>query len=106
MKRIPTIQEQGKRALQDLELYKKGKLTFKNYGINVPNEKLDSEEIKHIREDVLHVSQKVLAEGIGVSVRTIQGWESGKSRPFGAARRLLHLIRDVPAVRKSVLQTA
>lgn len=103
MKRVQSIIEQSKRALDDIEQYKKGKLTFKTYKLEVPNETLDTEDIKHIREDVLQVSQKVLAESIGVSVRTVQGWEIGKSKPIGAARRLLHLMADVPEIRKVVL---
>jgi putative transcriptional regulator len=103
MKKVPSIIEQGKRALNDIEQYKKGKLTFKTYKLEVPNETLETEDVKHIREDVLRVSQKVLAESIGVSVRTVQGWEIGKSKPIGAARRLLHLMADVPEIRKVVL---
>jgi putative transcriptional regulator len=103
MKRVQSIIEQSKRALNDIEQCKKGKFTFKTYKLEVPNETLDTEDIKHIREDVLQVSQKVLAESIGVSVRTVQGWEIGKSKPIGAARRLLHLIADVPEIRKIVL---
>jgi len=40
----------------------------------------------------LNLSQKGLAYAIGVSPRTVESWEAGKSSPSGVATRILHLI--------------
>jgi putative transcriptional regulator len=40
----------------------------------------------------LNLSQKGLAVVIGVSPRTVESWEAGKSAPSGVATRILHLI--------------
>ena len=44
--------------------------------------------VKRIREE-LNLSQKMFAGVIGVSIKTVESWESGKSEPSGAAQRLL-----------------
>ncbi|MES0491693.1 MAG: helix-turn-helix domain-containing protein [Leptospirales bacterium] len=48
--------------------------------------------IKHIREE-LNLSQRMFAGIVGVSIKTIESWESGKSEPSGAAQRLLSIIK-------------
>ena len=93
MTKIPSLTEQLKQGIKDVKLYKQGKITFKTYKINIPRENFTPEDIRHIREDELHVSQKILAESLGVSVRTLQGWEIGRSKPIGPAARLLKLLR-------------
>ena len=35
-------------------------------------------------------------EEVGVSVRTLQGWEQGRKQPSGAARTLLTIARNNP----------
>jgi putative transcriptional regulator len=42
------------------------------------------------------LSQSQFAELLGVSVRTLQGWEQGRKQPSGAARTLLTIARDNP----------
>jgi DNA-binding transcriptional regulator YiaG len=83
MKKTPSLIEQYKQGIKDVKLYKQGKLTFKSYKINLPKEDFPPDDIKRIREEELHVSQKILAESPGVSVRTLQGWEIGRSKPIG-----------------------
>jgi DNA-binding transcriptional regulator YiaG len=41
------------------------------------------EEIKHIREDVLRMSQEEFAHGLGMHRRTVQEWEYGTNHPMG-----------------------
>ena len=103
MKNPPSIHYQNKRNIRDLSLLKRGKITFHRYTIEPPQADIDIEHIKKIREEILHVSQKVLADGLGVSVRTVQGWEGGRSRPIGPARRLLSIIEKMPAARKMLI---
>lgn len=43
------------------------------------------------------LSQSQFAALLGVSVRTLQGWEQGRKQPSGAARTLLAIARTNPA---------
>lgn len=49
------------------------------------------------------LSQSQFAALLGVSVRTLQGWEQGRKQPSGAARTLLAIARRNP---KAVLAVA
>ena len=42
------------------------------------------------------LSQSQFASLLGVSVRTLQGWEQGRTQPSGAARTLLAIARTNP----------
>jgi putative transcriptional regulator len=42
------------------------------------------------------LSQSQFAALLGVSVRTLQGWEQGRKQPSGAARMLLNIARTNP----------
>jgi putative transcriptional regulator len=42
------------------------------------------------------LSQSQFAALLGVSVRTLQGWEQGRKQPSGAARTLLAIARNNP----------
>ena len=42
------------------------------------------------------LSQSQFAALLGVSVRTLQGWEQGRKQPSGAARTLLTIARTSP----------
>ncbi len=42
------------------------------------------------------LSQAEFARLMGVSVRTLQGWEQGRKQPSGAARTLLAIARTNP----------
>ena len=48
-------------------------------------------DVTKLRKD-LNLSQKGLALVIGVSPRTVESWEAGKSIPSGVATRMLYLI--------------
>ena len=53
----------------------------------------------------LSLSQKGLAIAIGVSTRTVESWEAGKSVPSGVAMRMLYLIEvDHSLVEKLVIR--
>jgi putative transcriptional regulator len=43
------------------------------------------------------LSQSQFASLLGVSVRTLQGWEQGRKQPSGAARTLLAIAQANPA---------
>ena len=50
------------------------------------------------------LSQARFAALLGVSVRTLQGWEQGRKQPSGAARTLLAIARTNPKALLSVAE--
>jgi len=69
---------------------------------NLPDVKIDkitiaplhnytADEIKTIRAQN-SMTQKVFAEAIGVSVKTVEAWETGTNRPSGIANRMLEFL--------------
>ena len=59
------------------------------------------QEIRQVRL-MLNMTQKTFAACIGVSLKSIEAWESGRSRPDGAARRILGLMKDHPSFVKDM----
>lgn len=53
--------------------------------------------------EAMGLSQSQFASLLGVSVRTLQGWEQGRKQPSGAARTLLAIASTNP---KAVLAVA
>jgi len=52
-------------------------------------------EIRDIRKRV-KLSQRIFAGLMGVSKKTIEAWEHARTKPEGAARRLLEVVREEP----------
>lgn len=50
-------------------------------------------EIKKIRIDS-NMTQSLFASCIGVTKKAVEGWEGGRSKPDGAARRTLGLMQE------------
>lgn len=50
------------------------------------------------------LSQAQFARLLGVSVRTLQGWEQGRKQPSGAARTLLQIAQNNPKALLDVAQ--
>jgi len=50
------------------------------------------------------LSQAQFAVLLGVSVRTLQGWEQGRKQPSGAARTLLAIARRNPQALRDVAE--
>lgn len=63
---------------------------------------LEGKELQRFRKNELELSQKGLADCLGVSARTVQGWEIGKSKPLTPIVRLIKLFKFIPAVRKAL----
>ena len=82
---------------------------------NLAHELLESiQQMKQGKTRVVHsavtearrmtgLSQTQFAALLGVSVRTLQGWEQGRKRPSGAARTLLAIASTNP---KAILNVA
>ena len=83
-------------GLQEAIDYKKGKQTNARVRIYSTVEPVEVStynpaDVAQIRKN-LDLSQKGLAIAIGVSQRTVESWEAGKSNPSGVATRMLYLI--------------
>ena len=50
------------------------------------------------------LSQTQFAQLLGVSVRTLQGWEQGRKQPSGAARTLIALAQRHPDILRELAQ--
>lgn len=50
------------------------------------------------------LSQSAFAQLLGVSVRTLQGWEQGRKQPSGAARTLITLAQRHPKILRELTQ--
>ena len=73
----------------------KGELkTVKRRKVTVsPVPEYNANRIKKIRES-LNLSQMIFAEAMGVSIKTIEAWESGRNKPQGPASRFLQLLEQ------------
>lgn len=52
-------------------------------------------DVRSLR-DMMGASQNLFAQLVGVSIKTIQGWEQGVRIPSMATRRLLDVIAEDP----------
>lgn len=85
-----------KLGLEQAIEYEKGNLKAKKTTMAVlPLETFTSAEIKEIRVGA-GMTQALFAKYLGVSVKTVEAWESGRNHPEGAACRLLALTRNDP----------
>ena len=71
---------------------------------NLPNVKVDkisisplhfytSNDVKSIRLSH-NMTQRLFAEALGVSVKTVEAWEAGTNSPSGTASRMLELLNQ------------
>ncbi len=60
------------------------------------------EQIKAIRNK-LAVTQLVFAQIMAASPRTIEAWETNRSKPNGPARRLMQLLQQDPQLAKILM---
>lgn len=72
----------------------KGHLRAKRCRMAVqPPEEFDAEEIRTIRLSA-NMTQKIFANFLGVSPKTVESWEAGRYKPDGPARRVIGLLRQ------------
>jgi len=85
--------ESIKQGLHEAIEYERGNLS----GVNVdkvtiaPLHSYTADEVKAIRKQH-SMTQRIFAEVLGVSVKTVEAWESGTNRPSGIARRMLEFL--------------
>ena len=86
-----------KTGLEQAIAYEKGTLKAKKTTISIaPVDVFTPVEIKEIRKST-GLTQALFAKYMGVSVKTVESWESGRNHPEGAACRLLTLTRNDPS---------
>lgn len=79
-------------GLQEALLYEKGAAKAETF-----SRKASLPEINVAEErKALKLTQKAYAKVLGVSSRTVEAWESGKSNPSPTARNLMYLLSSEP----------
>ena len=77
-------------GLQEALAHKKGKAAAETFA---RKRSLPTINVVEIRTS-LAMTQKSFAEILGVSCRTVEAWESGKSTPTPTAKKLMYLIQE------------
>ncbi len=77
-------------GLEEALAYSKGKASAETF---VRKRSLPTINVVEIRES-LCMTQKSFAAVLGVSCRTVEAWESGKSNPTPTAKKLMFLIQE------------
>ena len=91
-----SVYDKIKTGLEEAVAYEQGKLEAKTRKMTVqPVDHFAPAEIREIRIRT-GMTQMVFAEFMGVSVKTVEAWESGRNKPIGSACRLLHLTKTDP----------
>lgn len=81
-------------GLQQAIDHEKGTLQVRRRKVTISElPEYDAENIRSIRTN-LNLSQLIFAEALGVSVKTIEAWESGRNKPQGPALRMLQLLES------------
>lgn len=78
---------------QTIEYEKGNGSARKSTYIITPVKEFDSDEIKMIRNNA-GMTQLVFANYMGVSKKTVEAWECGRSHPTGPAFRLLNILYE------------
>jgi len=59
----------------------------------IPVKNYSADEVKKIRKST-GMSQRLFAEYMGVSDKTVEAWEAGTNRPSGSSSRILSMIES------------
>lgn len=96
---------QGLREIND---WQEGKIELRSTHVELPDDppSMDKKTVKKIREEILHLSQPVLAKYLGVSDKAVKAWEQGLSKPNGSAVRLLQIALIEPQSFSAIILTA
>lgn len=85
-----------KNGLSEAIEYEKGNIPARTTVLEIsPVECFNAQEIKSIRQST-GLTQKKFALFMGVSVKTVEAWESGKNKPEGSSCRMLSLTKNDP----------
>ncbi|MDE6425473.1 MAG: helix-turn-helix domain-containing protein [Ruminococcus sp.] len=93
-----SVYESIMQGLNEAIDYEKGNIKARTETFSVaPLPDMESDDIKNIRLS-LNMTQVIFAAVIGVSVKTVEAWESGTHTPSGIARRMLSLLKSDPSL--------
>jgi len=82
-------------ALREVQEHRAGKRTLRTTWVPGPLPGLSPEGIRGIREE-LELSRAVFASLLRTPVRTLEGWEQGRSKPPPSATALILMARKYP----------
>jgi DNA-binding transcriptional regulator YiaG len=69
-------------------------------------QKLRAKRLQTIRKDELGLTQKLLADAVGVKLRTLQDWEIGRSPMPKAVEILMNLMKEMPKIKEKLLSAS
>ena len=96
-----SIFEDIKTGLYEAIEFEKGNLAATTTTLSIaPVEHFEPSDIRSIRKST-GLTQVLFAKYMGVSVKTVEAWESGRNHPEGAACRMLALTRVDPSFPKN-----
>jgi len=86
--------ESIRQGLNEAIKYERGDLPVRVDKVTVaPLYDFSASEIKEIR--IKHnMTQRLFAEALGVSVKTVESWEAGTNKPSGIASRMLDMLKQ------------
>lgn len=91
-----SVFDEIKTGLNQAIEYEKGNLKANTRTLSVtPLEAFTASEIKDIRKNA-GLTQSLFAKYLGVSLKTVEAWESGRNQPNGAACRMLSITKNDP----------
>ena len=93
--------EEIKTGLNEAIEYEKGNIKANTRVLSItPLEEFSADEIKEIRKST-GLTQVLFANYLGVSLKTVEAWESGRNRPNGSACRMLSITKNNPKFPKT-----
>lgn len=85
-------------GLQEAIDYEQEKIPARKTTITIePLPDISPVEIKELRNKI-GLTQAMFAAVLGVSVKTVEAWETGTNSPIGPARRMISLIQFDPKI--------
>ncbi len=88
--------DEFKQSLEEFTQYDAGKLTLRTHRFEqAPLPEVTPQLIRDTREG-MQMSRGVFAQYLHVSVRTLENWEQGRSKPNEQAATLILLVRNFP----------
>ena len=88
-------------GLTEALAYSKGKAAAETFS---RNRSLPDVNVAEIRS-TLNMTQRSFASMLGVSPRTVESWEAGRTTPTPTAKKLLYLIRKDHRLAQRLLET-
>lgn len=85
-------------GLNEALLHSRGKLKLREYSVEIsPLPEFNGSQIKTLRKS-LNFTQELFARTLGVSIKTVEAWESGRNIPAGPAQRMMEILKKNPRV--------